>query len=552
MGNGGHRPCDAQTAQGITARIYYRFRCAGRAVAHADRHTCFWHCHVAIALLCRCGGCAHANFWHAKIVFTFKRVGIAGRAIAVLQFPIMKKYDVTIIGSGPGGYVGAIRASQLGLKVALVERDKPGGVCLNVGCIPSKSLIHQAEIFTHGRQITAFGAKVDLGSFDYSKVQGESARAAATLSQGVQYLIKKNAIDYIAGEGALTDGTHIAVRQSDGKSATIESAHTIIATGSRPREIRGFEFDEQRILSSTGALALNRLPKSLIILGAGVIGMEFAHIMSAFGVKVTVVELLPTILLGAEKEFAEQMRATFAKRGVTFLVNSRAESVTKKDGVSVDIDTDGKKSTVRADMLLVAVGRAPNSENLGLEKMGIKTERGFIETGDFYQTGRANIYAVGDVIDTPQLAHVASKESEIAVEHIAGKDGRHRRFPSDLYPAAVYTEPELAWFGPTEEQLREQNRPYKQVIFPYRGAGKSVAIKADEGRVKLLVDPNLREILAAHIIGKNATELIHELLLAKQAELLPSDIAEMVHAHPTLAEATLESARAVEGWAIHI
>ena len=475
----------------------------------------------------------------------------------MVHLRMAKTYDVVIIGSGPGGYVGAIRAVQLGLTVALVERDKPGGVCLNVGCIPSKSLIHQAEIFTHGTALTKLGAKIDLSGFNYAKVQGESAKAAATLSAGVQFLIKKNKIDYISGTGAIAGKTSVKVTGSDGKSSTVTGKNIIIATGGRPRELPGFKFDEKQIISSTGALSIKKLPKALVILGAGVIGMEFAHIMSSFGVKVTVVELLPEILLGADVEFAKQMRETFTKRGVTFLTNAKAEKVkTGKDGITLSITHDGKPSTLEADALLVAVGRAPNSENLGLDSVGIKTERGFISTGDYYQTACPNIYAVGDVINTPQLAHVASKESEIVVEHIAGNKTRHARFPADLYPAAVYTDPELAWFGPTAEALKErglkEGTDYQAVTFPYRGAGKSVAIGASDGRVKIYFSKKHHEILGAHIIGKNATELIHELLLAKQAELLPEDIAEMVHAHPTLSEATMEAARMAEGWAIHV
>ena len=466
----------------------------------------------------------------------------------------MALYDVAIIGAGPGGYVAAIRARQLGLKVVLIERDRAGGVCLNVGCIPSKALIHYAEIYAHAQALTELGARVDLRGFDYRKVYERSRRAADTLSKGVRFLIKKNSIDYVAGDATFRDATHLSVKKSDGSTDTIEARTVIVATGSRPREIKGFEFDEERVLSSTGALYLQALPARMIILGAGAIGMEFAHVMNTFGVEVTVVELLDQILAGADAECAAKMRAVFEKRGVTFYTDARATGLKKSaSGVTLSVEGASVPPHLSADMVLVAVGRAPNSEGLNLEGVGVATEKGAIVTHDYYQTSVANIYAIGDVIAaTPQLAHVASKEGEIVVEHIAGKSPRHARFPNASYPAAVYTDPELASFGPTEEQLKREKVDYSKSTFPYRGAGKSVATDSTEGQVTLYFGREHHEFLAAHIIGKNATELVHELLLAHHAELLPEDIADMVHAHPTLSEVNLEVARAAEGWAIHV
>lgn len=468
---------------------------------------------------------------------------------------VKKEYDLIVIGSGPGGYVAAIRASQLGMRVAIVEKDKPGGVCLNIGCIPSKSLIHHAELFTHSNTLTQFGVKIDASTFDYALVQKASRQAADKLSKGVQFLLKKNNIDYINGHGRFADATHIEVTPMSGSPYQIASNYTLIATGSRPREIAGFPFDEKQVFSSTGALLATKLPKSLVILGAGVIGMEFAYIMSSFGVAVTVVELLPKILLNADADFSTLMHKKFMSRGVKFMLNTQAMHM-ERSAKSITLHVQDKATdsahTVSAEQLLVAVGRVPNSENLGLKALGIQTENGAIRTADYYRTTISNIYAIGDVIATPQLAHVASKEGEIAVEHMSGNPPAHARFSDDLYPAVVYTDPELAWFGPTEEQLTAQGVAYKSSLFPYRGAGKSVAIGADEGQVKLIFSEAHHALLAAHIYGKHATELIHELLLAKQAELLPEDIANVVHAHPTLSEVTLEVARAAEGWAIHI
>ncbi|TVR02721.1 MAG: dihydrolipoyl dehydrogenase [Spirochaetaceae bacterium] len=456
-------------------------------------------------------------------------------------------YDLLVIGAGPGGYVGAIRASQLGMKTAIVERDKPGGVCLNVGCIPSKALIHQAELYHSIHALEAMGVAVDKKGFNYRTVFKKSREAADRLSRGVQSLIKKNKIELIAGEAKLTGAHEVSV---GGKK--ISAKFVMIATGSRPKEIPGYEFDEELVLSSTGALMLEKLPKELLILGAGYIGMEFAHVMSTFGVKVTVVEMLDQILPLSDKEAVEVLYKDFHKRGIVMMTGTKATGLKKaKSGVELSVETkDGKKETLKADKLLVAVGRTPNTEGLGLDAVGVKTEKGYIIAGDYYRTSVESIFAVGDCVPSLALAHVASKEAEIAVEHMAGKHAE-KRLPAELVPAAIYTEPQLASFGPTEAELKEKKTPYEKAVFPYRGAGKSVAIEQPEGLVKILFDPKTHEILAAHIAGSTATELIHEILLAKKAELLPEDIATMVHAHPTLSEAVMEGARTVEGWAIH-
>ena len=341
------------------------------------------------------------------------------------------------------------------------------------------------------------------------------------------------------------------VTLKDGKKVT--GKNIVIATGSRPRVIPGFEFDEQKVLSSTGAIMLSRLPKKAIILGAGAIGVEFSHVFNAFGVEVHLVEMLDRILPIEDAEAVQVLARAFQKRGVQMYTGTKAVSMEKGgSGVKVVLeDKAGARKTVEADQILVVVGRTPNTDGIGLEKVGITTEKGFIPVGDFNQTKVPGIYAIGDVVSTPLLAHVAFKEAEIATEHMAGKSPRPRLDPLSI-PSATYCEPQVASFGLPEWKATEQKIPFAKASFPYRGAGKSVAVEQSEGFVKVIYDPKTKEILGVHIVGADATELIHEMLLGRSAELLPEDIAEMIHAHPTLSEAVMEAMRSVEGWAIHI
>ncbi len=458
-------------------------------------------------------------------------------------------YDVLILGAGPGGYVAAIRASQLGLKAAVIERDKVGGVCLNVGCIPSKALIHQAEMFRSIPSLKELGVSVDTKGFDYKHVFDKSRKAADTLVKGVQFLLKKNKVETITGDGALSGKNEITLK--DGKKVT--GKNIIIATGSRPRIIPGFEFDEKIVLSSTGAIMLSKLPRRMLILGAGAIGVEFAHVMNSFGVEVHLVEMMDRILPIEDAESVQVLARAFQKRGIQMYTGTKAVSMQKgSSGVSVLLeDKAGARKTVEADQMLVVVGRTQNTDAIGLDKVGITTERGFIPVGDYNQTKVPGIYAIGDVVNTPLLAHVAFKEAEIAAEHIAGKKP-HPKLDLLSIPGATYCEPQVASFGLPEWKAVEQKIPFAKAIFPYRGAGKSVAIEQSEGHVKVIYDPKTKEILGVHIVGSDATEMIHEMLLGRTAELLPEDIAEMIHAHPTLSEAVMEAMRSVEGWAIHI
>ncbi|MBN2600996.1 MAG: dihydrolipoyl dehydrogenase [Candidatus Marinimicrobia bacterium] len=462
----------------------------------------------------------------------------------------MSKYqfDLIVIGAGPGGYVAAIRASQLGLKTAVIEKDNPGGVCLNWGCIPSKSLISQAQKYSYLDDLKKMGVEFNTDNFVYANVQKKSRIAATKLSKGVEFLLKKNEIELIKGTGKITGANEVTVN-----GETLYSAKNIlVATGSRPRIIKGFEFDEEDILSSTGALSLETLPKSILILGAGAIGVEFAYILNSFGVEVHLVEMMNQILPLEDEETAAVVAKSFKRKKIRMYTSTLAERYEKTgDGYRVFLKEGETDSEIIVDKILVAVGRTPNSENLGLEEFAIKTERGFIEVGDYYQTSVPSIFAIGDVINSPLLAHVASKEGEIAIEFMAGHSPEKVIDPMTI-PGATYCEPQVASFGLTEKKAAEKGIKFGKYVFPYRGAGKSVAIDESEGLVKILFNPETKEILGAHIAGKDATELIHEILLAKKAELLPEDIATTIHAHPTLSEAVMEATRGIEGWAIHV
>ena len=343
-------------------------------------------------------------------------------------------YDLLVLGAGPGGYVAAIRATQLGLKAGVIEKDKPGGVCLNIGCIPSKALIHQAELMRCAKELEQIGVKVDASALDYGKVFAYSRKAADTLSRGVGFLLKKNKIDLIEGKGVITSAHEIQVK-GHGK---VTGKNLLIATGSRPRSIPGFEFDEKTVLSSTGALMLEKLPKRICVLGGGAIGVEFAHIMNAFGVEVHLVEMLEQLLPLEDEEAVQILVRLFKKRSIKIYTSTKATGYTKS-GKAVKVSLEGRegKQDLEVDQILLVVGRVPNTDGIGLEKIGIKPEKGFIPVGDYYQSSAAGIYAIGDVVNSPALAHVASKEGEIAAEHLAGHQTPARLDPHAI-PGAVY------------------------------------------------------------------------------------------------------------------
>ncbi|MGI9284953.1 MAG: dihydrolipoyl dehydrogenase [Pseudomonadales bacterium] len=459
------------------------------------------------------------------------------------------QYDLVIIGAGPGGYVAAVRAAQLGLKTAVIEKDNPGGVCLNWGCIPSKNLIHQAEVFHSMREMEAVGVEVDRSNLDYAKVQANSRSVVKTLTGGVASLLKKNKIDYLKGNAKITGKGEVTI---DG-AQKVTAKNIMVATGSRPMVIPGFDIDEQQVLSSTGILAMNELPKSMIILGAGAIGCEFAYVMNSFGVEVTLVELVEHVLPTEDYEACAVLEKCLQRDGIKVMTSTRALSLkTSKKRVSVTVETTEGEQTLNAEKALVVFGRVPNTENLGLQEMGVKlNERDYVQIGDYCQTTAAGIFAIGDITATPALAHVASKEGEIAVEYMAGHAPTAKTVDPDSVPSAIYCEPQVAGFGLREDQALKQGLAVKKSVFNYPGAGKSIAVGKPDGLVKILCDEKTDEILGAHIVGHNATELIHELLLAKHSELLPEDISAMIHAHPTLSEAVMESARGVNGKPIH-
>ncbi len=461
-----------------------------------------------------------------------------------------KSYDLIVIGAGPGGYCAAIRASQLGLIVAVVEKETPGGVCLNWGCIPSKNLIHQAEVFHSMKEMESIGVAVDRSGLDYAKVQENSRGVVKTLTGGVAGLLKRNKVDLIKGTAKVTGKGEITVDGKDKYSAT----NILVATGSRPMSVPGFEFDEKQVLSSSGVLAMTELPKSMVILGGGAIGCEFAYVMNSFGVEVTLVELADHLLPTEDFETCGVLEKCFKRDGINVRTNTRAQGLkktTKQVTVTLE-NADGSTEDVKAEKVLVVFGRVPNTENLGLREMGVKLDdRGYVNTGDYSQTSAAGIYAIGDITRTPALAHVASKEGEIAVEHMADHEPSVKVVDPELVPSAIYCEPQVAGFGLREDKAKAEGRKVKKSVFHYPGAGKTIAVGKPDGLVKLLCDPETDEILGAHIVGHNATELLHELLLAKHSELLPEDVAEMIHAHPTISEAIMETARGINGKPIH-
>ncbi len=421
-------------------------------------------------------------------------------------------YDLIVIGAGPGGYVAAIRAAQLGKSVVVVEREAPGGVCLNWGCIPSKNLIHQAECFQALRDMEAVGVSVDRTTLDYAAVQAKSREVVKTLTGGVAGLLKRNGVEFLTGTATIVSPREVTLQNAQG-SRRLTGENILVATGSRALEVPGFEFDEQIVLSSKGILAMTRLPKSLVILGAGAIGCEFAYVMNSFGVRVTLVEALGHILPTEDAETCAVLDTCFRQSGIDVRVRTRAKDLVRgEESVTVTLeDMDGGSQRITADKALVVFGRVPNTGNLGLDAVGVKLDaRGYVEVGDFGQTSVPGIYAIGDVTATPALAHVASAEGEIVAEHLAGEEITRRALDPETVPSAVYCEPQLAGFGLREERALAENIPFEKSVFHYPGAGKSIAIGKAEGLVKLLCDPRTGELLGAHIVGHNGLKRLPE------------------------------------------
>ena len=462
-----------------------------------------------------------------------------------------EKYDLVVIGSGPGGYVGAIRAAQLGMKVAIVERDRLGGVCLNWGCIPTKALLRNAEIIALLRRGEEFGFSFDNLRLDFSVAVKRSEQAARKLSKGVEYLMKKNKVTVVPGEGRLAGSGQVRVAK-DGKVTELEAARILLATGSRPREIPGVPIDGKRVITSTEALSLPQVPRSLLIIGAGAVGVEFADVYHAYGAEVILIEMLPRLLSVEDAEISHFLEKIFAKRGIKIRTGTKVEGVTvKREQVFLRLSNEGKTEEINGDVALVAIGRIPNIEALGIEGLGVRVGRGsFIEVGERFETSVPGIYAIGDVIGGPLLAHKAMAEAVVAVEAMAGQSGR-RIDPSKI-PNCTYCSPQVASVGLTEEQAKEKGRQIKVGRFSFQASGKAVALGDTEGFVKVVADAEYGEILGLHIIGPEATEMIAEATMARTLEAGLDEVHHSIHAHPTLSETVAEACLAALGRPIHM
>lgn len=471
------------------------------------------------------------------------------------------EYDLVILGGGTGGYVAAIRASQLGLKTAVVEKSKLGGTCLHKGCIPSKALLRSAEVYATTKKAEEYGVETSGVNLNFLRVQDRKQSIVHQLYTGVQQLMKKGKIDVYEGIGRILGpsifspmpGT-ISVEMNNGEeNEMLIPKNVIIATGSRPRSLQGLEIDGNVVLSSDEALELTELPKSILIVGGGVIGIEWASMLSDFGVEVTVLEYSDRILPTEDKEVAKEMNKLMTNKGITIVTSAKVlpETVSKdKNGISVKADHNGEMKEFTAEKMLVSVGRLPNVEGIGIENTDIQLEKGFINTNDFYQTKESHIYAIGDVIGGLQLAHVASHEGIIAVEHIAGKEP----IPMDetLISKCIYSSPEIASVGYTEDEAKEKGFKVKVGKFPFKAIGKALVYGETDGFVKLIVDSESDDLLGVHMIGPHVTDMISEAGLAKVLDATPWEISHTIHPHPTLSEAIGEAALAVYGKAIHL
>ncbi len=463
----------------------------------------------------------------------------------------MAQYDVVVLGSGPGGYVAAIRASQLGMKTALVERDKLGGICLNWGCIPTKALLKSAEVYEEMQHAKEYGFKLDKFSVDFPAVIKRSRGVADTNSKGVEYLMKKNKIDVIHGDGRIKDPGTLEVKDKNGKKSEVKGKHIIVSTGGRPRSIPNVEIDGEQVISYFQAMNLPKQPKSMVIIGAGAIGVEFAYFYNSIGTEVTIVEMMDQLLPIEDKEISKVLEKSFKKAGIKVLTGAKVEEVkTLKSGVNVTVSVKDKKETLKGEKALMAIGIQGNIENINLEGIGVKTEKSFIKVNEWYETGVKGVYAIGDVIGPPLLAHVASHEGIVCVEKIAGV--KTHAIDYNSIPGCTYCQPQVASIGMTEEKAKEAGYDVKVGKFPYSASGKARAIGAKEGMVKLIFDKKYGELLGAHIVGTEATELIAELGMAKSLEATPVELSKTVHAHPTLSEMIMEAAADAEGEAVHI
>jgi dihydrolipoamide dehydrogenase len=461
-------------------------------------------------------------------------------------------YDIIVVGSGPGGYVTAIRASQLGLKTAIVEKESLGGVCLNWGCIPTKALIKSANVYEYLQHAADYGINVKESSVDFSAMIKRSRDVASGMSNGIQFLMKKNKIDVLKGNGVLKAGKAVEVTDESGNKTTYTAAKgVIIATGSRSRELPNLPQDGTKVIGYRQAMTLPSQPKKLVIVGSGAIGVEFAYFYNAIGTEVTVVEYLPNIVPIEDEDVSKQLEKSLKKSGINILTSSSVESVdTSGSGCVVRIKTAKGEETIECDIVLSAAGVVTNIENIGLEELGIVVDKGRILVSDFYQTNLPGYYAIGDVVPGPALAHVASAEGIICVEKIAGHHPEPLNYGN--IPGCTYCSPEVASVGMTEKAAKEAGYEIKVGKFPFSASGKASAAGAKDGFVKLIFDAKYGELLGGHMIGANVTEMVAELVAVRKLETTGEELIKTVHPHPTMSEAIMEAAAAAYGEVIHM
>ena len=460
-------------------------------------------------------------------------------------------YDVIVLGSGPGGYPAAIRASQLGKKVAIIEKESLGGICLNWGCIPTKALLKSAQVFEYAKHSKDYGINVSEASADFTGVIGRSRGVADKMSKGIQFLMKKNKIDVLMGFGKLVAPGRLEITAADGSKKTEEAKNIIIATGGRARALPAMPIDGIKIIEYRKAMSLPAQPKSIIICGSGAIGSEFAYFYNSMGTKVTIVEFMPRIVPVEDEDISKELEKQFKKQGMTIMTNSEVVKVdTAGEGVKATVKTADGEVTLEADILLSAVGVVANIEEIGLETLGIKTDKGKIIVDAYQQTNVAGVYAIGDCTPGQALAHVASKEGINAAEHLSG----HKPEPMDYnnIPGCTYCSPEIASVGYTEKAAKDAGYEVKVGKFPFMASGKAVAAGATEGFVKVIYDAKYGEFLGCHMIGMNVTEIIAEAVVARKLETTAHEILNAVHPHPTMSEGLKEATAAAYGEAIDI
>jgi dihydrolipoamide dehydrogenase len=464
------------------------------------------------------------------------------------------KYDLIVIGSGPGGYVAAIRASQLGMKVAVVERESLGGICLNWGCIPTKALLKSAQVFEYISHASDYGIQISEAKSDFSAMISRSRGVADGMSKGIQFLFRKNKIEVLNGHGKLIPGKKVEVEDADGKKQVYDAEHIIIATGGRARALPNLPIDGKHVIEYRKAMSLESQPKSMAVVGAGAIGVEFAYFYNSIGTEVTVIEFMEQGLVPREdEEVSKELGKIYKKKGIKVLANTSVESVEIKDDkchVHYAGRKDGKKDTLIVDVVLSAAGVQANIENIGLEALGIKTDKGLIQVDEYYRTNVPGIYAIGDVIPGPALAHVASAEGVLCVEKI--KNMHVEPIDYNNIPSCTYCVPEIASVGYTESGAKEAGYEIKVGKFPFSASGKASAAGHKEGFVKVIFDAKYGEFLGAHMIGANVTEMIAEVVVARKLETTGHEIIKTIHPHPTMSEAVMEAAAAAYGEVIHL